>query len=72
MGLRGLVIKQLERSDMEYRCWNCGHNVVWVGDFMESEIEGLDEYPDKDRVVGLYHCPECGSDFEFRQGRKED
>lgn len=55
-----------------YNCWQCGSEVHWVGDFMESEIEGREEYPDRDRVVGYYHCPECGSDFEFRQGQKEE
>lgn len=38
---------------------------------MESEISG-DDYSENDRVVSYYHCSSCGSDFEFRQGRKEE
>lgn len=55
-----------------YKCWYCGSDEHWVGDFMESEIDGSEEYFDKDRVVGYYTCPNCGSDYEFRQGRKEE
>lgn len=54
-----------------YSCWYCGAEVSWVGDFMESEICG-DEYSEQDRVGGYYHCSHCGSDYEFRQGRKEN
>jgi hypothetical protein len=39
---------------------------------MESEISGAEGSEDNDRVVGYYHCPHCGSDFEFRQGRRAD
>lgn len=53
-----------------YTCWNCGNEVVWCGDFMESDIAPV-EYGENDRVVGYYSCPHCGSDFEFRQGPKE-
>lgn len=56
---------------MGYECWNCGSEVAWVGDFMENEIEGRDGYSDNDRVVGYYRRPECGSDYEFRQGARE-
>lgn len=57
----------------DYKCWYCGNEVAWVGDFMESEIGGMetDEEGRIDRVVGLYTYPHCGSDFEFRQGPKE-
>lgn len=30
------------------------------------------DYPENDRVVSYYHCSNCGSDYEFRQGRKVD
>ena len=55
-----------------YKCWYCGCDVAWRADFNESEIDGYEEYPENDRVVGYYHCPHCGSDYEFRQGRKEE
>lgn len=54
------------------KCWYCGQDVGWIGDFMESEIEGGDVPFDKDRVVSYYSCQHCGSDYEFRQGRKEN
>lgn len=54
-----------------YECWYCGHEVSWVGDFMESEISDEEISEENDRVVGYYTCDNCGSDFEFRQGRKE-
>lgn len=38
---------------------------------MESEV-GECDYPENDRVVSYYHCSHCGSDYEFRQGSKED
>lgn len=41
-----------------YECWYCG-----------SEVDGKVEYGENDRVVGYYHCPNCGSDYEFRQGQ---
>lgn len=54
-----------------YKCWNCEETVVWIGDFMESEITGnvIDE--NYDRIVGYYRCPKCGSDYEYRQGSSE-
>ena len=52
-----------------YKCWNCGHEVAWIGDCMESEISCEDIPEELDRVVGYYRCPECGSDYEFRQGK---
>ena len=55
-----------------YECWYCGHEVSWVGDFMESEISGGEISEENDRVVGYYTCANCGSDFEFRQGRCEE
>ena len=55
-----------------YKCWYCGCDVAWVGDFMECEVDGDNDYPENDRVVGYYHCLNCGSDYEFRQGRKEE
>lgn len=38
---------------------------------MESEISDEEISEENDRVVGYYTCDNCGSDFEFRQGRKE-
>lgn len=52
-----------------YKCWYCGNEVAWVGDFMEDEVDCWDEEEGRyNRVVGYYKCPSCGSDFEFRQG----
>ena len=55
----------------DYLCWYCGSPVAWVVDFMEDEIGGVEE-GENNRVVGYYQCPECGSDYEFRQGSKEN
>ena len=55
-----------------YECWYCGCQTSWVGDFMESEVGGECAYPENDRVVSYYHCSNCGSDYEFRQGRREE
>lgn len=55
----------------DYSCWNCGAPVAWIGDSMESEVSSVEEN-ENDRVVGYYRCPECGSDYEFRQGNKEN
>jgi hypothetical protein len=41
-----------------------------VGDFMESEVSGEEIPEEHDRVVSYYTCPECGSDYEFRQGKR--
>lgn len=46
--------------------------VAWLGDFKESEIEGEEEFSENDREVSYYSCPHCGSDYEFRKGRKEE
>lgn len=55
-----------------YKCWYCGNEVAWVGDFMESEVSGSEIAEEHDRVVGYYHCPHCGSDYEFKQGRGQE
>lgn len=53
-----------------YKCWHCGCTCAWVGDFMESEVSGEEIPEEYDRVVSYYTCPECGSDYEFRQGER--
>jgi DNA-directed RNA polymerase subunit RPC12/RpoP len=51
-----------------YQCWECGHTVDWIGDFLESEVMG-DLLPDQeDRLAALYRCDRCGSDFIFYKG----
>lgn len=46
-------------------CFNCGSELIWQSDWMESELEGyepneVDE--DDDRVVNYLWCPNCHSD----------
>lgn len=55
----------------EYRCWNCGEIVSWIGDFLESEETGNDIQEDSDRLVAYYRCPNCGSDYRYKQGPEE-
>ena len=55
-----------------YRCWYCGNEVVWEGDFMESDVNDEAIPSELDRVVGYYHCQNCGSDYEYRQGNKKE
>lgn len=54
-----------------YKCWLCGSEVAWESDFMESEIDELEDGA-RDRVVGYYYCYNCGSEYEFRQGPREE
>lgn len=45
--------------------------VTWEGSLTESEVDKK-EYPlENDRIVSYYHCPHCGSDYEFREGKND-
>lgn len=45
--------------DSYYKCFACGGELVWEGDFMRSEIDGCDE--SEDTVVNILHCTNCGA-----------
>ena len=43
------------------KCFCCGYEVIWDNDFNYDDL-GYNG----NGIVRLYHCPNCGSDIEYR------
>jgi hypothetical protein len=44
---------------------NCGKELQWNSDVMESELLDEEKSDDDDRVVGFYECTRCGYSYEI-------
>ena len=49
-----------------YKCFYCGHEVIWNSDF-DAEDCGHDSDDCKGRIVTFYTCPHCGAEYEVLQ-----
>lgn len=50
----------------KYYCFACGGELIWNADFMRSELEPI-ENEDKDSVVNILTCPDCGAEVRVYQ-----
>lgn len=57
-----------------FRCFLCGHEVIWGADFMGSEMGYVDENApeEEDFVVGTYHCPHCLAEYAVKSVSEKD
>lgn len=52
------------------RCFQCGHELIWDSDYMQSDI-GMVAEDEDDAIVQCYTCPECGTSYEVYYPKDE-
>ena len=50
---------------MGYKCFICGHPLIWGSDIMQSDLDGSDLTDDENSVVSIYSCPYCGASYSI-------
>ena len=61
-------------NNIPYQCFYCGAQCIWESDFSGEEF-GYDDIeqdggtiiPPDEQIVSLWHCPNCGAEYEIRR-----
>lgn len=54
-----------------FKCFCCGNDLGWIGDFNLDEVYPEEAVDGEEGVVGMYGCGKCELDYEITTYAKQ-